>query len=257
MVSGSSETKDEGKGNYVQVRGWLGVCLSISRRCKAILRSSSWKTWTVQLGSGTVQDEDHKIQPISPEQEAWQDIYVSRVWILLVQGPQRYHPGTAPDGPDKTENSPSTHESMAKGIQASAEEAILQDPEKQAGRPLQLLLCTRKFPFSVVVLLRSNQLCKEVVEPQEPTEKLYLGKVQASAWVHGDTKTETYGKETPTSGCVGISWRGNEYNRGTGCGKTARPGLCGGCQGTGIPITTNQHWNQIFNITLDVNNGMR
>jgi group II intron reverse transcriptase/maturase len=34
---------------------------------------------SVQLGSGTVQDEDHKIQPISPEQEAWQDIYVSRV----------------------------------------------------------------------------------------------------------------------------------------------------------------------------------
>ena len=32
--------------------------------------------------------------------------------------------------------------------------------------------------------------------------------------------------------------RGNEYNRGTGCGKTARPGLCGRCRETGIPTTT-------------------
>jgi hypothetical protein len=29
--------------------------------------------------------------------------------------------------------------------------------------------------------------------------------------------------------------RGSEYNRGTGCGKTARPGLYGGCRATGIP----------------------
>jgi hypothetical protein len=29
--------------------------------------------------------------------------------------------------------------------------------------------------------------------------------------------------------------RGREYNRGTGCGKTARPGLHGGCRVTGIP----------------------
>jgi hypothetical protein len=29
--------------------------------------------------------------------------------------------------------------------------------------------------------------------------------------------------------------RGSEYDRGTGCGKTARPGLCGGCRVTGIP----------------------
>src|SRR5262245_5720264 len=29
--------------------------------------------------------------------------------------------------------------------------------------------------------------------------------------------------------------RGCEYNRGTGCGKTARPGLHGGCRVTGIP----------------------
>jgi len=37
-----------------------------------------------------------------------------------------------------------------------------------------------------------------------------------------------------------MSRRGNEYNRGTGCGKTARPGLCGGCRATGIPTTTVQ-----------------
>jgi hypothetical protein len=29
--------------------------------------------------------------------------------------------------------------------------------------------------------------------------------------------------------------RESEYNRGTGCGKTARPGLCGACRVTGIP----------------------
>ena len=29
--------------------------------------------------------------------------------------------------------------------------------------------------------------------------------------------------------------RESEYNRGTGCGNTARPGLCGGCRVTGIP----------------------
>jgi hypothetical protein len=29
--------------------------------------------------------------------------------------------------------------------------------------------------------------------------------------------------------------RGCEYNRGTGCGKTARLGLHGGCRVTGIP----------------------
>jgi len=32
-----------------------------------------------------------------------------------------------------------------------------------------------------------------------------------------------------------IDLRGSEYNRGTGCGKTARPGLHGGCRATGIP----------------------
>ena len=29
--------------------------------------------------------------------------------------------------------------------------------------------------------------------------------------------------------------RESEYNRGTGCGKTARPGLCGGRPVTGVP----------------------
>src|SRR5262245_53874571 len=39
--------------------------------------------------------------------------------------------------------------------------------------------------------------------------------------------------------------RGSEYNRGTGCGKTARPGLYGGCRVTGIPtVETSQPNNQ-------------
>jgi hypothetical protein len=33
----------------------------------------------------------------------------------------------------------------------------------------------------------------------------------------------------------GSALRGSECNRGTGCGKTARPGLHGGCRVTGIP----------------------
>jgi hypothetical protein len=33
----------------------------------------------------------------------------------------------------------------------------------------------------------------------------------------------------------GALHRGREYNRGTGCGHTARPGLHGGCRVTGIP----------------------
>ena len=32
-----------------------------------------------------------------------------------------------------------------------------------------------------------------------------------------------------------IALREGEYNRGTGCGKTARPGLCGGCRVTDVP----------------------
>jgi hypothetical protein len=70
---------------------------------------------------------------------------------------------------------------VAQGFQASAEEAILQGPKEQTDRPLQLLLCSGEFPFGVVVLWRSHQVCEEVVESQEPTQKLYLGKVQASA----------------------------------------------------------------------------
>lgn len=38
------------------------------------------------------------------------------------------------------------------------------------------------------------------------------------------------------SNCLkGMHLRGSEYDRGTGCGKTARPGLCGVCRVTGIP----------------------
>jgi hypothetical protein len=36
--------------------------------------------------------------------------------------------------------------------------------------------------------------------------------------------------------------RESEYNRGTGCGKTARPGLCGGCRVTGVPTARGVYW---------------
>ena len=42
-------------------------------------------------------------------------------------------------------------------------------------------------------------------------------------------------------GCPGGCWfngsvlRESEYDRGTGCGNTARPGLCGGRRVTGVP----------------------
>jgi hypothetical protein len=46
-------------------------------------------------------------------------------------------------------------------------------------------------------------------------------------------------KQHMFAGCeVAINRCGSEYNRGTGCGKTARPGLCGGCWVTGITTTT-------------------
>jgi hypothetical protein len=61
---------------------------------------------------------------------------------------------------------------MAQGSQASAEETILQDLEAKAHRPLQLLLCTGEFPFSVVFLRRGHQICEEMVESQESAQKL-------------------------------------------------------------------------------------
>ncbi len=42
--------------------------------------------------------------------------------------------------------------------------------------------------------------------------------------------------------------RGSEYNRRTGCGKTARPGLYGGCRVTGIP-TVEAGGGSIINIS--------
>ena len=49
--------------------------------------------------------------------------------------------------------------------------------------------------------------------------------------------------------------RGNEYNRRTGCGKTARPGLYGGCRVTGIPTveaSLEQTRNTTYNTSLFV-----
>lgn len=38
----------------------------------------------------------------------------------------------------------------------------------------------------------------------------------------------------------GHDLRGSEYNRGTGCGKTVRPGLCGGRREIGVPTAAAQ-----------------
>jgi hypothetical protein len=38
----------------------------------------------------------------------------------------------------------------------------------------------------------------------------------------------------------GYELRGSECDRGTGCGKTARPGLCGGRRVTGVPTAATQ-----------------
>jgi hypothetical protein len=61
----------------------------------------------------------------------------------------------------------------------------------------------------------------------QPAKETYLGHV-------GPTKEAnlTAGNSKQAAKC---RLRGSEYNRGTGCGKTARPGLCGGCRVTGIP----------------------
>jgi hypothetical protein len=58
------------------------------------------------------------------------------------------------------------------GRQASAEEAIFQDLEAKAYRPLQLLLCTGEFPFSMVFLQRGHQIREEMVESRESAQKL-------------------------------------------------------------------------------------
>jgi len=45
-----------------------------------------------------------------------------------------------------------------------------------------------------------------------------------------------YGAKAAACGvCINPRLRESEYNRGTGCGKTARPGLCGGRPVTGAP----------------------
>ena len=61
---------------------------------------------------------------------------------------------------------------MAQGSQAPAEEAILQDLEAQADRPLQLLLCAGQLALRMVILQRGDQVCEEVAESQESAQKL-------------------------------------------------------------------------------------
>ena len=50
--------------------------------------------------------------------------------------------------------------------------------------------------------------------------------------IHPESGTPQGGIVSPV---LANALRGSEYNRGTGCGKTARPGLCGGLRVTGVP----------------------
>ncbi len=62
----------------------------------------------------------------------------------------------------------------------------------------------------------------------QPAKETYLGHVGPIKEANLTAGNSKQGKEQ-------YALRGSEYDRGTGCGKTARPGLCGGCRATGIP----------------------
>ena len=51
---------------------------------------------------------------------------------------------------------------------------------------------------------------------------------QMHSGVFWSAKTESYREKAFASGCAEMNRRGNQYNRGTGCEKIARPGLVGG-----------------------------
>ena len=79
-------------------------------------------------------------------------------------------------------------------------------------------------------------------------EKLHVGEfLQRNQATRSSNPTYSRGKGTACGVCIGNHLRESEYNRGTGCGKTARPGLCGGCPVTGIPTANSNekrgtHW---------------
>ena len=56
----------------------------------------------------------------------------------------------------------------------------------------------------------------------------FKGNQAEGMFAGGETETETDGKETSASVCVGINRCTSEHNRGIVCGKTEGPGLCGG-----------------------------
>ena len=51
---------------------------------------------------------------------------------------------------------------MAQGSKALAEEAVLENLEAQADRPLQLLLCAGEFSLAMVLLQRGDQVDEEM-----------------------------------------------------------------------------------------------
>ena len=64
------------------------------------------------------------------------------------------------------------------------------------------------------------------------------GEVQTHAGIFWRAETQSCQEKAFASSRAEMSRRGNEYNRETGCAKTAHQGLCGGCRATGIPTTT-------------------
>ena len=56
----------------------------------------------------------------------------------------------------------------------------------------------------------------------------FKGNQAEGMFAGGETETETDGKETSASVCVGINRCTSEHNRGIVCWKTEGPGLCGG-----------------------------
>ena len=67
-------------------------------------------------------------------------------------------------------------------------------------------------------------------------EEFHLGEIQRDPETCQSGETTDNRGPPPEGVCLETrALRESEYNRGTGCGKTARPGLCGGRRVTGVP----------------------
>jgi len=89
-----------------------------------------------------------------------------------------------------------------------------------------------------------------MVEPTRgKAEKLYLEGIQQSLRSVWDSQTEDADCQPRTSSvCIEIVLRESEYNRVTGCGKTARPGLCGGRPVMGVSTARDCLWISICSL---------